>query len=73
MNAAQEWKAVLQEAAKAALLLALLERLCLTRNATWLEAWIDYASLQALMFKRGSLTVVQQTRIMLTHTKRLSD
>jgi hypothetical protein len=37
LNAAAEWKSVLQEAAKAAVVLAILERLCLTRHENWLE------------------------------------
>jgi hypothetical protein len=47
MNAATEWRQVLLEALRAALVLAILERLCLTRNSTWLEQHIDYLSLQA--------------------------
>ncbi len=47
MNAATEWRQVLLEALRAAVILAILERLCLTRNATWLEQHIDYLSLQA--------------------------
>jgi hypothetical protein len=38
LNAASEWKSILEEAAKGALILTILERLCLTRNSNWLEA-----------------------------------
>ena len=38
INAAAEWKDVATEAAKAAVILAILERLFLTSNASWLEA-----------------------------------
>jgi hypothetical protein len=38
---------ILIEALKGALLLAILERLVLTSNASWLEEHIDYMSLQA--------------------------
>ena len=38
INAAAEWKDVAIEAAKAAVILAILERLFLTSNASWLEA-----------------------------------
>jgi hypothetical protein len=38
---------ILIEALKGALLLAILERLVLTSNASWLEDHIDYMSLQA--------------------------
>lgn len=44
MNAATEWKDIVQETIKAAIILAILERLCLTRNASWLEDHIDYLS-----------------------------
>ena len=37
INAAAEWKDVAIEAAKAAVILAILERLYLTSNASWLE------------------------------------
>ena len=45
LNAATEWKDIATEAAKAALVLFILERLFLTRNASWLEEHIDYLSL----------------------------
>ena len=116
LNAATEWKDIATEAAKAAVILFVLERLFLTRNASWLEEHIDYLSLcvarrarkrccsaalrcvapvllfrrvaprciarsrahscsrrQALLFRRGSLSVLQQTRLFFEHTKRLSD
>jgi hypothetical protein len=38
LNAATEWKSILEEAVKGAIILAILERLCLTRNTNWLEA-----------------------------------
>ena len=37
LNAATEWKDILTEAAKGAIILAILERLCLTRPTSWLE------------------------------------
>ena len=98
LNAATEWKDIATEAAKAAVILVILERLFLTRNASWLEEHIDYLSLcaawracvarasrarahaqhaharrQALLFRRSSLSVLQQTRLFFEHTKRLSD
>jgi hypothetical protein len=106
MNAATEWKDIVVEALKAAVILAVLERLCFTRNSSWLEVrrgavcvqrsgacargafvrhrcmircfvrttqeHIDYISLQALLFREASLTLVQQTRLFFSHTKRLS-
>ena len=41
INAAAEWKDVATEAAKAAVILAILERFFLTSNASWLEARAD--------------------------------
>ena len=93
LNAATEWKDIATEAAKAALILFIMERLFLTRNASWLEEHIDYLSLcvgsqacvlsrsqltrslrrQALLFRRGSLGIFQQTRLFFEHTKRLTD
>jgi hypothetical protein len=38
LNGATEWKDILVEAAKGALILAILERLCMTRNSTWVRS-----------------------------------
>lgn len=37
LNAASEWRSILEEAVKGAIILAILERLFLTRNSGWLE------------------------------------
>ena len=42
MNAATEWKDIVHETVKAAIIMAILERLCLTRPASWLEEHLDY-------------------------------
>ena len=42
MSAATEWKDIVHETVKAAIILAVLERLCLTRPSSWLEEHIDY-------------------------------
>jgi hypothetical protein len=47
VGAAAEWKDIVTEAAKAAILLAILERLFLTRPASWVESNVDYLSTQA--------------------------
>jgi hypothetical protein len=44
MNAAGEWKGILEEALKGAVILAILERLCLTHNTNWLEARLGAAA-----------------------------
>jgi hypothetical protein len=38
LNAATEWQGILEEVVKGAVILAILERVCLTRNSSWLEA-----------------------------------
>ncbi len=47
VGAAAEWKDIVTEAVKGALLLAILERLFLTRPASWVESNVDYLSTQA--------------------------
>jgi hypothetical protein len=73
LNAATEWQSILEEAAKGAIILAILERLCLTRNSNWLEEHIDYLSLQSLLFKQSTLGFVGQIKVFFTFTKRISD
>ena len=73
LNCATEWKQVLVEALKCAVVLTVLEWLCLTRNVSWLEDHIDLLSLQALLFKRAALGVWAQTRVLYRHSRRLSD
>ena len=75
MNAATEWKDVLTEAVKAAVILAIMERLFLTRNSSWLEEHVDYLSLQALMFQqqRAKLGFSGQVRLFFRHTRRLAE
>ena len=45
MGAAAEWKDILKEAAKGVLILAILERLHLTRPVSWLEDHSAYGVL----------------------------
>ena len=73
MNAATEWKDVVTEALKGAIILAIMERLFLTRNSAWLEEHIDYLSLQALMFQqqRAKLGFAGQVRLFFRNTRRL--
>ena len=64
---------IVQEALKGAIIMAIMERLFLTRNANWLEEHIDYLSLNALMFEqqRAGLGFVGQVRLFFRHTRRL--
>ena len=50
MDAARQWKDLAQEMLKAVVVMLILERLYLTRNTLWLETYVDYLSLQALLF-----------------------
>ena len=55
------------------MVLAVLERLLLTRPAHWIEEAVDYYSLQALLFTRTDVGLVGQIRTFYRHTKRLQD
>jgi hypothetical protein len=72
LNCATEWRGIIIEAAKGAFVLAVLERLCLTRAQPWLEDAVDYESLKALMFSRADAGHIAQIRTMYAHTKRIS-
>ena len=73
LNLATEWRGIIIQAAKGAFVLAVLERLCLTRPQPWLEDAIDYYSLQALLFKSTDVGFVAKIRTMYRHTKRISE
>ena len=73
LNTATEWRGILTEAAKGAFVLAVLERLCLTRAQPWLEDAVDYESLKALMFKKTDVGLVARIRTMYHSTKRISN
>lgn len=95
MNVAAEWKDVLTESIKGAVVLAILERLYATPTASWFEdhlgergvhavlachaasdrrcACPDYYCIQSQLFKHATMNVVQQTRLLWKHTKRISD
>ncbi len=71
VGAAAEWKEVGKEALKAAVVLIILERLFLTRPAAWMEAHIDYLSVQALLFEER-MSFFGQTRMLFAFQKRVS-
>lgn len=71
LNLATEWRGIIVQAAKGAFVLAVLERLCLTRPQPWLEDSIDYFSLQALLFRATDAGLVAKIRTMYRHTKRI--
>jgi hypothetical protein len=73
VGAAAEWQEIAKEAAKGVVILAILERLHVTRPVSWLEDHVDYLSVQALLFEEKSLSLFQQTRLLFEYRKRISD
>ena len=73
VGAATEWRDVLRQALTAIVILAIAERMHLTRPVTWLEAHIDYMSTSALLLEHGGLSFFQELRLLFTFRRRLSD
>jgi hypothetical protein len=74
MDAARQWKDLVQEMFKAAVVMLILERLYLTRNTQWLEHYVDYLSLQALLFSStAKSTFYRTTSVMFQFHRRLRD
>ena len=72
LNAATEWRQIVVEALRGALVLVLMERLFLTSHGSWLEEHIDYLSLHSLLMTRTAANFSAQIKTFLTYTKRLS-
>ena len=73
VGAATEWRDVLRQALTAIAILAIAERMHLTRPVTWLEEQIDYMSTSALLLEHGGLSFFQELRLIFTFRRRLSD
>ena len=73
VGAATEWREVLRQAVTAIAVLAIAERLHLTRPVSWLEDHIDYISTSALLLEHGGLSFFQELRLLFTFRRRLSD
>ena len=71
MNAATEWRDIVQEAAKGVIILVLMETLMLTRNSSWLEDHVDYLCCQAVMFGRASSNLLSQAKLIFIRSRRL--
>ncbi len=72
LDAARQWQDIVKETFKAAVIMLILERLCLTRNVQWLESYVDYLSLHALLLgstAKGSL--YRTTRLLFEYHKRV--
>ena len=73
VGAASEWRDVLRQAVTSILVLAIAERLHLTRPVAWLEDHIDYISTSALLLEHGGLSFFQELRLFFTFRGRLTD
>ena len=63
---------ILSQALRGAVVLAILERLYLTRPTPWLEEHLDFACLQATIFGRHVLSFSDQIGIFWRNTRRLA-
>jgi hypothetical protein len=73
VGAATEWREVARQALTAIAVLAVAERLHLTRPVSWLEDHVDYVSTSALLLEHGGLSFFQEVRLLFTFRRRLSD
>ena len=73
MGQASEWQDIMQEVLKGLIILAILERLQLTRHGDWLEQHLDFLSLQAQLFGSTLYTYRQQVALFLDSQRRLAD
>ena len=62
---------ILNEALHGAIILVVLERLYLTRSASWLEDHLDYTCLQATIFGSAALGFSAQIAVFWQNTRRL--
>ena len=72
VGAAAEWRSVAQQAVLSVVLLAVAERLHLTRPVAWLEDHIEYMSTSALLLEHGGLSFFQELRLFFTFRRRLA-
>ena len=73
VGAASEWRDLLRQAVISLLVLAIAERLHLTRPVAWLEDHIDYMSTAALLLEHGGLSYFLELRLFFTFRRRLVD
>ena len=64
---------IAKETAQGLVILFILERLYLTRPVSWMEDHIDYLSCQALFFRHSGLSLLQQTKLLYSYKRRISD
>ena len=73
MGQATQWQDILEEVLKGLIILAILERLQLTRHGEWLEQHLDFLSLQAQLFGSTLYTYRQQVAMFLDSQRRIAD
>ena len=73
MGQATQWQDILKEVLKGLIILAILERMQLTRHGSWLEEHLDFLSLQAQLFGNTLYTYRQQVALFLDSQRRLAD
>ena len=70
---ASEWQDVAITACKAALLIAILDALRLSKNSTWFEEHIDFVSMQAVLFNGAARSWWGQTHTLVRLQARLTE
>ena len=73
LDNASEWQEVAKTAAKAALILVILDMLRITKNRPWFEEHVDFVSIQALLFNGAARSWWQQTALLVRYQARVSD
>ena len=73
MGQATQWQDILEEVLKGLIILAILERLQLTRHGSWLEEHLDFLSLQAQLFGNTIYTYRQQVALFLDSQRRIAE
>ena len=73
VSAAAEWKSIFKASIRAALVIAVLERVYLTTHTEWLEDSVDYFSMQSLLFNEHQLGFTGQVRAFFRFSKRCAD
>ncbi len=71
MDNVQQWRDVAQEAAKAALIIVILDLLRVTSNRAWFEEFCDFTSVQALLFSGKARSMWGQLRVLVKNQSRV--
>jgi hypothetical protein len=71
MDNATEWQDIAKEALRGIIILAILERLMLTRHSSWLDEHVDFYSVQALLFQEKVVSYWKQVMLFFQFQKRL--